>query len=917
MRSKVSDGVRLALAMSVAVCGPTTLAYAQSAPAVPSAQNTASSGPTEEVVVFGRQRSAATEVMQERIEQEVVVDLLGAEQIGRVGDSTVSLALRRLPGVTLVSDQFIYVRGLGERYSSTTLNGAHVPSPDLTRNVIPLDLFPSEIVDSLSVSKGYSADMPASFGGGNVDIRTTAIPNEPIFNFQLGSGWNDGSSGRALTYRGGDDDWKGTDDGTRAMPREIGAAIREYRGNISPNGILAGLSRDGQPHSLEQARAINRELATTLNRDLDFREESTDPDYSAQIALGNSWRFGEQASWRFGAIALGDYGKQTRNRERVMRDINDPDDLSFRTRRSIDQVALTGSLNLGLEYGEEHRIQATGMYLRNTEDEASLTVGNDMNALRADGRQKRNYRIRYEERELELMQLRGSHTLGEDTLELFGLADAEWLDFAHDLNVTWFYSDATARTDIPNEVRISAEDVIDPTTGAVFSTAVNRGVSAAEYRFTELEDEVRSSGWSASLPFTFGTSKLTVTAGQEEYLKGRSYLQTQLHLGSSAVQLQGTPGQVFSDANILDPANRFEVRLNRGLGSESYLAAERVDAAFAKFDLELLERWRVAGGVRWEQFRQLTVPIDQHEYDPNVPKVRLPGSGSLLERLQSIVTDEEDFYPSLSLTYMTNDFWAERFQLRFGWSQTVARPDLREISSAIYIDPLTEARVEGNPDLVPSDITNIDLRAEWFFDSGDNFTVSLFYKELDKPIETVGRPGTDDDIAITFINGESAEVYGIEVEWLKSLEFLSGALGSWANNFFVAGNVTLSDSKIDVGDQPLNVTNLKRRMTQHSQYVANLQIGFDSPSRVHSASLIYNSFGKRVFFAGRDGGPDAYEQPFDSLDFVYSFFPTDRLTLKLRAQNLLDEKLEVTRRNVVALEQDVGITFKLDASIEF
>ena len=148
----------------------------------------------EEVIVSGRQRSAADDILNERIESEVVSDLISADQISRVGDSTVSTALRRLPGVTLVGDQFIYIRGLGERYSSTTVNGAYVPSPDLTRNVIPMDLFPSEIVGSLSIQKGYSADQPAAFGGGNVDIRTRTIPDDFEFNVQFGIGTNSESS---------------------------------------------------------------------------------------------------------------------------------------------------------------------------------------------------------------------------------------------------------------------------------------------------------------------------------------------------------------------------------------------------------------------------------------------------------------------------------------------------------------------------------------------------------------------------------------------------------------------------------------------------------------------------------------------------------------------------------------------------
>lgn len=927
VKTTVRDAVRLVLALSSAAIGvhagavhaQTTQATAAAAQdnradsAQPPAANTAATGPTEEVVVVGRQRSAATDVTQERIEQEVVVDILGAEQISRVGDSTVSLALRRLPGVTLVSDQFIYVRGLGERYSSTTLNGAYVPSPDLTRNVIPLDLFPAEIIESLSVSKGYSADMPAAFGGGNVDIRTTGIPDEPVMDFQFGSGWNSNSSSRSLTYPGGSDDWLGTDDGTRGLPQEISGAIQEYQGNLGANGILQGLNRDGQPHSLAQAQAINRQLATSLNRDIEFEQGSSDPDYTIEATLGDSWFFGDQEQWRFGAVGLVDYKNQWRDRERITRDASNPEEQFFTTLRTTNQVAFTGSVNVGLEYRDDHKLEATTMYLRNTEDETSLSTGNTFNFLRVDGRQLRRYRIRYEERDLELVQLRGSHTLGEDTLDLLGFADGGFLSFAKELNFSWFYSDATARTDIPNEILISAEDVIDPGSGALVSTSIQRSGSAADYRFTELEDKVESSGWSLTKPFTIGGSTLSLAAGQEQYLKGRSYLQTQLQLGTNSPDaLAGTPGSVFTDTNILDPANGFALQLGGGLGTESYLAAERVDAAFTKFDLNLADRWRIAGGVRWEQFRQLTVPVNQHQFDVDVPKIPIPEN-----ELPSLITDEDDFYPSLSLTYMMQDFWAEDFQLRLGWSETVARPDLREVSAATYIDPLTEARVEGNPDLVQSDLLNLDLRAEWFFASGDNFTVSLFYKELENPIETIERAGTDDDIAITFINAESAEVYGVEVEWLKNLGFLANGLGTWTDSFFISGNLTVSDSELVVGSQALNLTNPTRPMTQQAEYVANLQLGFDSPGSMHSAALVYNAVGERVFFAGRNGAPDAYEKPFHSVDLVYTFYPTDLFSLKFRAQNLLDQKVEIERGDVVTLEQEQGITVKLDASFKF
>ena len=140
-------------------------------------------------------------------------------------------------------------------------------------------------------------------------------------------------------------------------------------------------------------------------------------------------------------------------------------------------------------------------------------------------------------------------------------------------------------------------------------------------------------------------------------------------------------------------------------------------------------------------------------------------------------------------TRIFNNVWAETFQLRFGASETVARPDLREVSAATYIDPLTEARVIGNPNLVTSPIKNFDARAEWFFENGDNFTASVFYKDIERPIETVQGAGSDDNIVLTFTNAQSAEVQGLEVEWLKDLS----ALGpDFFEPFFFSGNITLS-----------------------------------------------------------------------------------------------------------------------------
>ena len=199
----------------------------------------------EEVVVVGRFLNAAQQLLNERREDDSVIDVLDSESISRLGDSTVANAMRRMTGVSLVSGKFVYVRGLGERYSSTTLNGATIPSPDLTRNVIPLDIFPASIVSGLSVQKTFSPDIRANFAGGLIDVRTTAFPDQGTnFSIEVGSGDNSESSGNLLSYRGGSDDDYGKDDGTRAIPQQLLQAIDQYRGNLSPATILTNF-REG------------------------------------------------------------------------------------------------------------------------------------------------------------------------------------------------------------------------------------------------------------------------------------------------------------------------------------------------------------------------------------------------------------------------------------------------------------------------------------------------------------------------------------------------------------------------------------------------------------------------------------------------------------------------------------------------
>ncbi len=862
--------------------------------------------PIEEVVVLGRFISSSQQLANERIESAYSSDILGAETISRLGDSTVGAALRRVPGISLVSDKYVYIRGLGERYSSTSLNGAQIPSPDLTRNVIPLDVFPTSIVESLRVQKAWSADLPANFGGGSVDIRTRGIPDSFVLNFELGSGYNSLMSDDGRSYAGGGDDRLGSDDGTRALPGEVLSAIGEYQGSLGVQPILSFLRGQDPSAKLSDAQAINRGLALQLNRNIDLEQKDLSPDISARASVGNNWLLGND--WEAGFLIGGSYQTGWRNTTANARNFNFPEERTDTDEETTQSVNLAGTGSFELRYTEDHQVETTTLWLRNTDDEAAVRDFFNENRQKSDGLGWRNYRVKFEERNMFVNQISGTHYLGDATRErLPGMLSGLIAVLPVETQLSWFYSTADAKTDIPNEVSVTSQTSTDPVTGAVLGEAVARDATAADFRFTELDDEVINHGFAATLPLDFNRNSFEVSGGYSHTSKARTYRQTQFSIGALSVSnpavLQGPLDEVFADGNILDPANNF-VFDRRGANNESYIAATMTDAVFGKLEWTWDDRWRIATGARWEDYRQVAVDWNPYGFSEADPQITTDP-----DILEEGAYANDDIYPSASVTYMT-DWWAETFQLRFGWSETAVLPDLREITRSSYVDPITDDLTFGNPSVEPAEVTNFDIRAEWFFGNGDNFTVTAFRKEIDKPIEFFESPASDTTIAREILNGESAEVQGVEIEALKELGFLGGIF----DTLFLQGNVTVQDSELVAGPRPDAPTNQVRQLSGASDYVANLMLGFDSPDTRHSASLIYNVFGERLYVAGRNGAPDGFEQPFHSLDFTYSWYPTDTITVKLKAQNLLDETVTIERQDVVVFEEDPGVNYSLNFS---
>ena len=853
-------------------------------------------GPIEEMVVLGRFLSSAEQLMNERKDDAAVTDIMGSDAISRLGDSTVADALRRISGLSLVQDKFVYVRGLGERYSSSRLNGALIPSPDLTRNVVPLDIFPTSVVESLRVQKSFSADQPANFGGGAVDIRTKTVPGAFTYSLEVGLGMNSEVSGNVNTYRGGSDDEWGTDDGTREFPRAISNALDRYLGELNPQQIFNIENAAGNAISFDEAELINRQLATELYRDIAIRDKDPHPDYDLKGSIGATFDVADQ--WEVGFLLGGSYEKEWRETETRRFSFFEPEERFSTDIESTESIDISGIGTAGIKYADDHEISLTTLWLRNTDDETSVRDYFNENRELSGGTGFREYRLEWEERDLLVNQVKGEHRAGAATKELA----RGWLDWVpDDTSIAWYYSDSEANTEIPNRVVVAAETTNDPTTGEVLSSRVSTSNNrAGDWRYTDLDDEVKDYGWSFSMPFYLSNAYLEIQGGSAHNERARTYEQTQLSLGPLALDVPttGPLDQVFSDGNITDPANDYIFQL-QGTNNQSYIAATMTESIWGEVDYTWKETWRFTAGVRWEDYKQVGLDWNNNAYSIDQPPVSTDP-----EVLARSAFQEDDYYPSVAVTYIS-DWLAETFQLRFGYSETVVRPDLREITDASYVDPRTGNTVSGNSGILPTQIENFDVRAEWFFANGDNLTATLYYKDLKNPIELAEEAASDTTIAYEIINSDTAEIYGIEFEGLKELGFLGGFM----EPFFVQGNLTLQDTEIKVGESADFPTNLERELTGASEYIANVMLGYDSMNGRHTASLIYNVFGERLFAAGRRGSPDSFEQPFHSLDLTYAWYPYETVTVKAKIQNILDEEIEIEQDGVTTFLEKPGTQY--------
>jgi outer membrane receptor protein involved in Fe transport len=816
-----------------------------------------------------------------RREGRGVAEVLGSEQMSRSGDGDAAGNLRRVTGLTLVGGKYVYVRGLGERYSSILLNDAALSSPEPSRRVVPLDLFPTSVLETLIIEKAYTSDLPGEFGGGAIRIGTKPIPNQFFARMQVGANTS-GAATSVLSYQGGATDHLGIDDGARALPANVREATADGRRLKEVNPLFP------QGFTPEQLQDFGR----SFSRVWSTREVAEDPQPSMNAAIGQVWKLGDAAKMG-GQISML-YGRDLEAVEKesskyslgvggkLVRDV-----LSRRL-ESESEVRWAATGDWGLQWDQtsvsgaisQHRLSMTNIWLKHTSNQASL--GDETNA---NGR-FRSTSLSWVERELLIQQARGEH---------------EWNSAAgFQTRIRYRGSRAQAGREAPDQrdSRYQWENE-----QFVFSTRADGN----QRSFSELRDETLEWGGDLKLSQKTTWGAWASTWGATEVRRDRESKLRRFHFRDvrptgSTLNLAQPLENVLSVDNI--SPNGFQI-LETTRETDNYQAGQEISALSTTVDLEIQKRWRLSAGARHEVSTQDVLTYNL--FDPENKPVRAG-------------LETRDVLPSMTGTWEM----IEGHQLRAAYAETISRPDFKELSMAPYIDEETGQEVKGNARLRNSVIRHYDLRYEFYPSTEESFSFAIFRKDFDRPIEQVMRAQGDETVR-TYDNARRAENDGIELESRWRLRRWSETL----RRFTVAGNLAIIRSQIEIEPSAATVqTSNQRPLQGQSPWVVNLQLYYDHKTYGLASGLLFNVVGPRIREASTGGLPDIYEQAQPQLDYVMSwkfhqpessstrrFDPA--MQIQLRAKNLLDTETRLTQGDQVTLAYRRGRSFGLQLSAVF
>ncbi|MEO1043973.1 MAG: TonB-dependent receptor [Pseudomonadota bacterium] len=835
-----------------------------------------------------------------RTEAEVVT-VLSAEEIARTADGDIAGSLSRVTGLSTVGGRFVFVRGLGDRYSSALLNGMPLPSPEPLRRTVPLDLFPSSVIGSAKITKSYSASYPGEFGGGVINLTTRSIPDEPFLTISTGIGYNSEATFElGYTFFGSDTDFLGFDNGARDLPPGLQAAFNNNTPVFSGPGGLSDAEVRGITAGLNNADLI-----------LTQRNDNIPPNGDISFAAGTNFYVGDAY---IGVIAQGGWrnGWRTRGGRQELAGIPAADGTlgllnGFDYLTTQNRVVLNGLLGFAAEVGE-HKFRWTNFFVRDTAKEARIREG-FRTSIDAEGRLQEARNTTFER-------------------QLFNTQFIAELDFgALDVNVRANYANAQRNSPFEFNTGYSFDPNILGSGQGGFVNSLGQIANGefATVAFSELDDETIGAGIDLAYELNTGIP-VTLKAGYAYSRNTRDSLRRDFEFAPAGAALPSPVTQqridfLLSDFNV----SAFDIQIREFFGvagAQFYEGELEVHGLYAEIDAELTDGLRLEAGVRWEDGSQSVFPDDIFDLGgiPIIPTN----------------INESDFLPGATLTWN----FAEDMQLRFAASRTLARPQFRELANQQYLDFETDRTFFGNEFLQNSQLTNFEARYEWYTGRDERLTAAVFYKDIEDPIELIAFAQGDSARFTTFANAPSAELYGIELEAVQYYDLFDLGGSFWEERrLLVAANYTYTDSSLNINDTDLILTPFNPgvpspaagvfddgdRLVGQSAHLVNVQIGLESTGdRLSQQTLILTYNSDRVTNRGTQGQPDLFERPGVLLDFVWreGFNLFDKqIEIRFEARNILGEDYIEFQENdvsrVITNSYDYGTTVALTAEVTF
>lgn len=797
--------------------------------------------------------------MIKRQKAVAVGDGIGRAEISKNPDSNAAEAAQRVVGANIVGGRFVYVRGLGERYSNALLNGLPLPSPVPDRAAVPLDLFPALMLDSLTINKTFTPDVPGDFAGGSVRIETRDVPEEFLFSMSGSLGYAHGTTFQdRLDHRGGSTDWLGYDSGLRDFPATLPQDHSASSGTNKPGADPLNPTPEQRVSGTEVTQ-----WGRELNSYMSATESGTPENHGLAAVVGNGWKLsGEQ---KLGAIVALNYGRSYAIRNETLREFQAAQDSptglvawnDLKVERGAEAVKWGGLGTVVYDYNKHHQLHLVGLRSQLSDKKTSLFDGFSKNV---DGR-FHNTRLEFVSQSLGYLQLGGDHEMDKSKVA-WNASVARATREQPDTRDTVF--NFTSNSDGKRWSYLSS-----PESGRHFYSDQSEITRSAALDFTQelrggdLETSVKVGGMMSLRDREFGARRLAfagkTVAGKPYSCPGAELRQTCLD-------------DLFTAENIgADKQGLLELGESTQK-QDAYDAVLDVYAGYVMADIKLIKPLRVTAGERIEFTRQVIEPFDQL-----MSRARVEGA-----RLVS-----QDLLPAVSATYDTS----AKTKLRASLARTLARPQLRELAPFAFSDFFGGALTTGEPTLELTHIVNYDLRFEYFPTLAEVIALSGFAKQFSKPIERVQEPAGSSN-NITFVNSDSATLLGVELEARKTLEFLDPGLES----FTVIGNLTLTQSSVRVPQTGNSfITNTKRSLTNQSPYIINLALDYTGADSGLGARVLYNVNGPSIVEVGLQGLQDAYEQPRHIVDVSLSQELGKQFKIKGVVENLFDAPFLVTQ----------------------